>query len=327
MRYFGVILFLFQTGLTAFATNPDSLHTSDNTSEIKINCFQRPAFFRINYRNLPAVRSIPQEYMDYNNRIESNRLIDAELNLPVILKPDFKLVTQLKYKNEDLNLGESQLGENEIRFKNAGILFGYQWFYKDEFFIAGHIGGALKAEKHDLSHLRSILDYNGSVVWGIDNGRFTAGAGILAGNSLGRFKILPLIVYEKQINKTWYIDAKLPKKLTVTKSLIPDDLYTYGSIEGEGATYFMNDHLLKSYDNIEYRRRSVDIKLGLEKELHDWMWAGLEIGITQPITSVLVEQGQPSRKNIHNFDNGFTPFVNLSLFVVPPRALYNRLTK
>lgn len=118
---------------------------------------------------------------------------------------------------------------------------------------------------------------------------------------------------------------KLPKELMVRRILKSDNFYLLGSIEATGASYFLSDDIYPGANDIEYRRTAIEFKLGIEKEIHDWLWFGVDAGITQPLRSSLVNAGDPSRNSFHDFGHQFTPFVNVSLFAVPPRKLFNKM--
>gem|GEM_PF-2127965 len=320
------LLVIFISGsLTCVMSQDNKSGYSDAGSEYHdIGCFQRPKFFEINYRTLPSVRAYPSEYLVGNEEFERNRLIDMKLSLPLIMKDNFKLISQLKYKNEVLNLGENDFYERKVKLNNSGITLAYQWFYKDSRYIAGHISSSLKADQYHFSSVSSILDYNSSLVWGIKQGEHNLGFGVILGNSLGRFKIAPVFILEDQLNENWHISMKLPKELTLTRAIVPDNFYLKGSLETIGAAYYLNNPV-DDFSNIEYRRSAIDFKLGLEKEIRDFLWAGVDVGVSQPLNSSLVEPGKPSRNKIYDFNHQFAPFVNFSIFAVPPRSLYRKI--
>ncbi len=307
----------------AKTVQPDSLSSDGDSEYHDIGCFQRPKFFEISYRTLPSINAYPAEYLSGDEEFESNRLLEMKLSIPFVMKDNFRLIGQLRYKNEILNLGENDFYERKIKLNNAGFTLAYQWFYQDSKYIAGHASGSFKSDEYKFERMSSILDYNSSFVWGMKNGEKNFGIGVLLGNSFGRFRIAPLLIYENQLSEKWHLKMKLPKELTLTHAIIPDNFYLKGTIEGNAAAYFLNNPI-DEFSNIEYRRSAVDLKLGLEKEIKDFIWVGMDVGITQPINSVLVEPGKASRFNVHDFNHQFTPFVNFSLFAVPPRSLYKK---
>jgi len=311
--------------VSAWGQQVDSLAIgTDKTSGL--DCFQRPAFFNLNYRTLPAVSSLPENAGTDIPDFEGNKLIEASLAFPVIMKNDFKLLGQLRFKNEWLYLGDDDNHAGQYDFKNAGLLMGYQWHYRDNLFIVGHLSGALKSNVMGFDQFGSKLDYSGSVMWGRDDENGMMAIGVLLGNKLRRFNIYPLLMYQKQFSNSWFIDAKLPKVLKLSKAIRHDNLYIHGVVEGNGASYYIDDpDASDGYHELEYRRKAIDLYVGVDKEIHDWLWGSVQLGLTQPLYGVLVQPGDPARDRVHNFRQGFTPFINFSLFAVPPRALYRKL--
>lgn len=287
----------------------------------------RPAFFKLSYRTLPAVSNY--SYGEFQNvDFERNHLIEAELTLPVIFTKKFKLLAQLRHKSEYLNLGEIEgVYEKDLILKNTGVIFLYKLKLNEQLFLGGHFGGALKTDQYQFQRFSSILDYNSSIVFGKENrqrnGRIAFG--VILGNSLGRFQIAPLFIFDHQFNSKWMVQMKLPKELMLRRILKSDNFYFLGSIEATGASYFLSDDIYPGANDIEFRRTAIEFKLGIEKEIHDWLWFGVDAGITQPLRSSLVNAGDPSRNSFHDFGHHFTPFVNLSLFAVPPRKLFNKM--
>jgi len=303
---------------------------SDPTS-ITPNPFQlsdiRPTFLKVSYRTLPAVSNYSYgEFQDV--AFERNYLIDAELTLPVVFTKRLKLLAHLRHKNERLNLGEIEgVYDKSLNLKNSGVLFLYKLKLNEELFLAGHFGGALKTDQYQFQRFTSILDFNSSIVVGKENDlrNKRIAFGVILGNSLGRFQIAPLFIYDKQFNRDWMLEMKLPKEVIVRRIVKSDNFYLIGAVEATGAAYFLSSDVYPGDMDIEYRRTAIEFRLGLEKEIHDWLWFGVDAGITQPIRSSLVTAGDASRNSFHDFGHQFTPFVNLSIFAVPPRKLIDRL--
>ena len=327
MNKIGYVVFLYLLSTNLLCGQDNHIVHSSEDEFGEIGCFQRPKFLEISYRTLPAINAYPNEYLNGDEDFDANSLFEAKLSIPIFLKPKFKLITQLRYKREVLNLGENEYYDRNIHLNNSGILFAYQWHYYENFFIAGHFTSAFKTDKYEFQRYSSILDYNSSVLWGFDYVKSKIAMGVILGNSLGRFNVVPMFVFEAQLNPRWRLDMRLPKEVRITRSMIPDNFYLYGSIAAAGASYYLNDDLLEEHSGLEFRRRAVELQLGAEKVLSDWLWLGVELGITQPINSILVESGKASRHRVHDFNQQFTPFANFSVFMVPPRKLYNKLSK
>ena len=117
---------------------------------------------------------------------------------------------------------------------------------------------------------------------------------------------------------------KLPKEIQIRRILKPDNFYLVGGADINAAAYFISDDIYEGLKNLEYRRAAIDLRIGIEKEIYDFLWIGADIGITQPVYSALVHSGQPTRNKLFDFNHSFTPYGSLSIYLVPPKALFNK---
>lgn len=330
MNFRFLLFMIFLAGLNTSVAVASNITGEKDTLSVEnptpvLNCFQRPKFLDVNYRTLPAIQNYPTENTPESD-FEGNRLFEAKLSIPIVLKSDFKLVSQLRYKNESLNLGERDENEKVVSLNNSGIAFMYQWFYREDHFLGGHVGASLKSDRYNLTRVSSQLDINTSVVWGRQRQQEIMGMGVVFARNMGRVQVLPVGIYENRLGAHWHISAYVPKELTLSRALVADNFYLIFALEGSGAAYYLQEGTLAEFSGVEYRRRSVDLRIGLEKEIKDWLWCGAYAGASQPLRSILVESGQPSRYRVHNFDQSVSPFVNVSLFAVPPRSLYQKFS-
>jgi hypothetical protein len=130
----------------------------------------------------------------------------------------------------------------------------------------------------------------------------------------------PIILCNKELNNRWLIDARLPKEINFKYAFSPDSFYGYGSARAIGANYAIGrrDELPS---NLSFRRRSIDVFGGVEKEIEDWLWVGVEAGYNVPVQSVLVERDAPTRDYTHSFRMQAAPFFRVRVFAVVPKSL------
>lgn len=290
------------------------------------SCIVRPTFFEFSIRSLPAVNFYPRTDIPEVDEFNSNKLYTFKLNIPIILSNKLDVIAQLRYKNEQLHLGEFEDAyKKKIHFNNAGLSFVYQYNFNENYYLAGHFGGSFKSDKYNFEHFSSILDYSNSLLFGknIDYGKI--GLGAIFGNSLGRFSIYPLFLFDYEISDKWKLEMKLPKELKIRRILSPDNFYLIGGAEIRAASYFISEDILPNEKNLEYRRAAVELNIGIEKEISDFLWFGAELGITQPFYSALVRSGESTRNKLFDFDNSFTPYGSISIYIVPPRSLFHKI--
>jgi hypothetical protein len=287
----------------------------------------RPKFFQVRFSTLPNIQDYPYgEYRDVE-KFETNRLIDAKLTVPLVLVERLKLLVQLRYKNELLNLGEiKDVYDRDLNLKNTGLSLLYKVRIGEHLYAAGHFAGSLKADSYMSRPVSAMLDYNSSFVllWEHNSGSSQTGMGVVTGNTLGRFNILPVLIFDRRINDRWFLEMKLPKRAVVRRVIHEDGFYLLFAVEGNGAAYAISDELYPGESDLEFRRASVDISIGLEKEIHDWLWFGVQVGATQPLRSVLVRRGLRSSSSLHHLSPGVAPYASISVFAVPPRSLFSR---
>lgn len=289
-------------------------------------CNVRPTFFEFSVRSLPAINYYPENNSGKNSIFKPNKLYNLKLNVPVIMSERLTVFAQLRYKNEQLHLGaDVNEIDKEIHFDNFGVSFLAKYDINESFYLAGHVASFFKADKLNFEIYSSILDFNSSLLIGKNLQRGTVGIGALFGNSLGRFRAYPLVLLDYQFSNKWKLEMKLPKEVQIRRIVKPDNFYLIAGAELNGAAYFISKDIYMGNKNIEYRRAAVDFRIGLEKEVYDFLWIGVNAGITQPIYSALVKSGQPTRNKLLDFDHSYTPYGSISIYLVPPKSLMRKM--
>jgi len=282
----------------------------------------RPAFFEFSYRTLPAVNAFPE---DKRSNFEANKHYRIKLNIPIKLSGKLNVIGQLRYNNEQLHLGRNlNMEEQDIHFDNLGasLLFKYQ--LENRFFIAGHTSGAFKADKIQLTSYNSIFDFSSSALLGKNTEYGQIGGGLIVGNSMGRFRIFPLLLLDYQVTNKFRVEMKLPREAFARLIIKPDDFYIKSGFEVNAAAYSVSQILPSLPANIEFRRASLDFRTSLEKELYDFLWLRIDAGLTVPINSAIVERGLPTNERLIRFDQSISPFTGFSIYLVPPEKLFDR---
>ena len=286
----------------------------------------RPAFLHFSMRSLPAINEFQTGDRGSNSDFDINKSYRIKLNVPVYLGKKLNVFGQFRYHNEQLHLGEDILeNEKEIHFDNAGMSIMFRYKLNNSYFLGGHVGGFFKSDQLSLAMYSSILDYSGSIIVGKEVDKGSIGFGAIMGNSLGRFRLYPMILIDYRLSERWNLEMKLPKEIQFRKMLKPDSFYFIGGAEVNAASYFISESIFDDNMDVEFRRAAVDLRIGIEKEIYDFLWFGLEAGFTQPVYSALVSSGQPTRNKLFDFNQSFTPYGSFSIYLVPPRSLFNKL--
>lgn len=285
----------------------------------------RPKFFEFNFQSLPAIRTLPAN-SDYPvEYYDDNRLIETQLSFPVWLDEKLKIFSQIKYKNEVLNLGGlNDDDQQSIYFKNAGISLLAKWQLNERDAFITHVSASLKSDRFRLSYFSEYFDISNSYAWERKiNNDYSFGLGLIWSNSWGRIRYSPILIYNRRLPGNYLLDLKLPKSAKIYK-LLNDGFYLYTEIEGNAAAYNIHQSVFQR-TNLEYRRASIDLKIGMEKEIHDFLWCSFEAGYGLPFRSFLINSGDRSRDRLHDFNTPPNPFVKFSVFAVPPKSLFNKI--
>lgn len=321
-----LVLLVFSAN-TSFCQDTDSLTQSSSPKDIKLS-YVRPVFLQFSVRTLPAINNYPNGANAQNLDYRNNKSYNIKMNFPILRSTKFDIIGQLRYNNEQLHLGtELSSKEKEIHFDNMGFSFLMKYKLNKLYYLAGHVSGFLKADNINFQNYASILDYSGSILFGKNFDYGEVGLGALIGNSLGRFRIYPIVLLNYQLSDTWKIEMKFPKEIQIRKIIKQDNFYLVGGTEINGSSYFISEDIYYGVENLEYRRAAIDFRIGLEKEVYDFLWFGVDLGVSQPIYSALIQSGEPTKNKLFDFNHSFAPYGSISIFLVPPRALFNKMRK
>lgn len=286
----------------------------------------RPKFFQFTYTQLPGSRVAfrPEDNLNITpEQPEVNKEFSTKLRIPIKLSGDFKLISELKYKNELVYLRPSGIEDDweKVNFRNVGASLFYESKINETYYLMGHLGASKQADALNTVQLDRAASYGASILLGKHTSEICRiGYGLKVGSNQGRFNIVPLFMYNRKMGNRVYLDIILPKQAQV-RYAFSRKLFGFFSAEADGSNFAFTG---QPGEELEYRRRQVDFKFGFEYELHDWLWMGANIGYAQPINSVIVNQGERTRNYLHNFGASGSTMANISLFMVPPRKLFSK---
>lgn len=288
----------------------------------------RPKFFQFTLTQLPESRVAfrPENGLGTApEQSEDNREISTKLRIPLKMSGKLKLVSELKYKNEFVSLRPSVETEDweRVDFRNAGISLFYDYQINDTYYLMGHLGANKQGDEIGQVQLDVAANYGASILLGKHTSEICrVGFGLKVGNNLGRFNVIPIFMYNRKMGNRVYLDLILPKQAQV-RYAFSRKFFGFFSAEADGSNFAFTG--LHGDEVLEYRRRQVDFKFGFEYEIHDWLWMGANVGYALPINSVIVNKGDRTRNQIHNFGTNGSTVANISLFMVPPRSLFAKL--
>lgn len=268
-------------------------------------------------------------YGDSEGKISRNRRVDVRLRFPIVHKASLTIAAGIKYSHEEFRFSDDQPANysfykdlEDRPLKSAGLHF--------------YLVKPTKNKKYFI--LRTSLDLNGD--YGSDkfgkseflkfsitpligwkqNENLSYALGFTYGYSFGVPLIVPVFSYNKNFNCNFGIESVLPLsvKLRYTKN---EKNYWYGGVELGGASYRLDNEgtAFSSYNKLHLFRSELRYTLNYEREIHDWLWFGIEAGYRQNLRFNLTNGPRGRADVIINNKLMGAPLVNASIFMVPPR--------
>lgn len=266
---------------------------------------------------------------DSEGRIRRNRRVDFRLRFPIVHKPSLTIAAGIKYTHEEFIFSDKQpMGYAFYRdledrpLKSTGIHFyvvkptlNKKYFIlRSSFDLNGDYGSDKFGKKQFLKFSITPL-----IGWK-QNENLSYAVGFTYGYSFGVPLIIPVFSYNKNFNCNFGIESLLPLGLKLRYTSNEKNFF-YAGVELNGASYRL-DHEgtpFEQYNKLHLFRSELRYTLNYEKEIHDWLWFGIEAGYRQNLRFNLTNGPRGSADVIiRNKLNGAS-LVNASIFVVPPR--------
>ena len=288
--------------------------------------FPRAKFFELTYRNYPFASASPNGEQNRNEEGEGH-VVKTSLRFPMILSSGFKLIGQVGYQRERINIPEEAGAFGNVDFQKLGFALIGEKKLKNDKFLLGVVSVASRSEKTNFKNIPSPNSIGTTLVLGKEYGDYNKlGFGLGAGVNMGRLSVSPVLAFSKRLDHRNFIDALLPKNITY-RHLMSNKFYFYSSIEADNFNYSFADRTFEGVSDLEIRRTEVSLNIGLEREIHDWLWMSLNMGLTKPVRNVILAQGERSRNHLSSFNDHIQPVVSFSVFAVIPQKLANKFRR
>ena len=141
------------------------------------------------------------------------------------------------------------------------------------------------------------------------------GGGLLVShNDLG-LRVFPIITLEEVLSPKWTLNLTLPKEVA-TRYRVNASSYLIARAALDGWRYNLSERFTDYEANsLNISRLDLRYSLAYERGLNGW---------NQNLRYFLAESGQNYRNAMTRFDQASAPFVQLSLFLVPPSRFYKK---
>jgi Domain of unknown function (DUF6268) len=274
---------------------------------------------------------------DANGTIRRNRRIDLRLRFPIINKPSLVIAGGLKYSQEEFSFADEAVNAypfytdlEDRPLKSIGLHFYLLKPTKNKkYFILrtsadlnGDYGSDKFAKKEFLKFsITPLIGWKQS-----DN--LSYAVGFSYGFTFGSPAIFPVVSINKNFNCNFGVESVLPISLRFryTKN---EKNYWYAGAELSGSSYRLDnaETVFSAYNKLHLFRSELRYTLNYEREIHDWLWFGVEAGLRQNLRFNLTNGPKGSGDVIIRNRVNAAPLINASLFVVPPRSILKKKKK
>lgn len=301
--------------------------TTSKEKIIPSTSFQNPRakFFEITYRNYPFANENLQNEPDNDDDYDGKMLI-AKLRFPIVMSKKFNLIGEAGYNREVIYVPQSAGGFGKMDFHKIGLTLIGEKVLDNDRFVLGVVSLSNKTEIE--TNRANFVPNNISTLamYGKKMGSYDKyAAGISFASSIGRLRVSPVFAFSKRINNRNFIEALLPKRVSY-KHIMSDEFYLFASFGANKSNYdFSEERTIGETNNLEVRRTEIGFNMGLERELHDWLWVSFNAGIVKPMRNAIVENGQRTRDLVGALNTSIQPTLSISVYGVIPQKLLKKI--
>ncbi|MBV6640580.1 MAG: hypothetical protein KI791_07680 [Cyclobacteriaceae bacterium] len=272
--------------------------------------------------------STSSEYGNASNEIERDRLYKAKLGIPLLIREDRMFGLQLKYYQQRfvLDLEEHPtdydfyLHLNSTKYTSAGI----RWLYKQNLKNGSEIkiaaGAEIKSDVWVWNKNSSKYFISAFQTWQ-KSSTTEIGCGLMVGQNLGVTNVYPIFIYQHDFRNKWTIDLMLPKYAAMRYRINPSN-YIIAKAQLSGWRYNLTNALEGNQGDLTLRKADVQFSLSWEREIHDWLWFGADIGYNKNVSYYLAKPGGRGRDALIHINPRDAMYTKVSIFMVPPRKFF-----
>lgn len=280
------------------------------------------------YRVLGDYQTISnsETFGNASSEIEHESLLKIKLGIPLIIKENQLFGLQLKYYQHQFNFDDDDFAGNYDlydhlsgqAFSNVGIRGFYQYNLDDKRELS--LIGGLEVRSDEIVVNRNTFKVfiSGQYKKQI-NSSTRIGYGAVISHGLRLTSFYPLFSYEKRINPFWTLDMVLPKSISMRRQINPKT-YFIATTEFEGWRYNLTNPISGNDSDFTLRKADLEFRLTFEREIHDWLWFGVDLGYNKNISYYLANPGQRGADALIDLRARDARYIKFSLFVVPPKG-------
>uniref|UniRef100_UPI0040470C62 DUF6268 family outer membrane beta-barrel protein n=2 Tax=Roseivirga sp. TaxID=1964215 RepID=UPI0040470C62 len=289
----------------------------------------RPKLVELSLESHSGYNATPKPSQNMNNltRVKQDMALKMRFGVPVILNDKTTFAVQFKFDQQYYTTENSSndlfnyLNSHELR--NTGLTLFYQDKSVQNRVLTFALQTELASDRWDLNGNSGRYLVNGNYMKDL-NSKTSIGVGGVVNYALGVVNIYPTFSYKKQLSNKSLFEVFLPSKVGYRYHLDPK---TYFIAETEFVNWRFNvtDPLENNMGDMALIRADIYFKFRLEKEIHDWLWFGVDTGFIHNVNYGLVEHGTRISNAIQEFNVKDAAFLRFWIFVLPPNKLWKSL--
>ncbi|MEQ9300934.1 MAG: DUF6268 family outer membrane beta-barrel protein [Cyclobacteriaceae bacterium] len=259
--------------------------------------------------------------------IERDRLYKIKLGAPLMIKSDRILGIQLKYYQQRFrfDMDDQPLAYDFFehldsrKFTSTGLRGIYQQDIGDNQKLTLLAGAELMSDELQWRWQTTKYFLSGIYFWQLSRNT-KLGAGLVYNHVMGRPTFYPLFTFEKHLSTKWTLDLALPKSVAIRRN-VNDKNFIIAKTAFRGWRYNLTNALPEGPQFLTTRKADLQFTLSWEREIHDWLWFGVDVGYTKNLRYYLANPGDRARDALIDLKSQDAMYTSISLFIVPPRRL------
>jgi len=335
MKYFFYLIFLIPLFATA-QEKPEVFPEDINGQMIELPCYCSPGVtgksrsrgldLSYKYTGNSKVRGEDQTLQEPHSIIDSHQAFTLKLKLPVINRPNFKVLLGYGYQTE------------VISFENIGVDYTEQFRHLDgqrlknnslslttvNSFTNSYFSSKFKISSNgDYNNLMKFeeryLVYNLIAAYGIKKREdLEWGFGVSVSHSFRNNRVIPFFIFNRSFNERWGLEMVLPA-LVMGRCNIDVNTILLGGVEYNSKNYSLTSPIEPNEMGFiyNYNHSEVNGLIRLERHLIPWLWMSAEAGYQINFSS---DFESPNEDDAPSFmvDPQNNMFFKVGLFISPP---------
>ena len=296
----------------------------------KTNLPYKPKVFEFTFQKLYANDPmVLEEGRLVSPEREANYRVGLKALVPLVIKDGLLLGVQFKYDQQRFVFENFQNVEtlslsselNRLDFRRKGVSIVGQKDLPNDARFSFALSTNFNSDQFSLNmeSLRSSL--TGVYEKKLNDKTFLSGGLRFSYDELG-VRVLPVIQYDRTLNKKWDLSLTLPKE-AIIRYRVSYNSFLSVKTELNSYRYILNESL-EGFEGVDLSIARLDFRASVlfEKQITDWMGLGIEYGWNNRSNHFLVERGKRRRDALMEFRNPRAPYAKVSLFIVPPSKFF-----